>query len=359
MSEISNLWFWLLAETSLLLLAAAVFFAIRYKGLAGKIRDYLERRLAFEQALAKTAKDLAQNFEQRVKERVEQGDLGEETARLLEQSRTSFVEGALEAFREVKGEQSNFWNGVYTKFLEAMLTMSERIEELLGSSAAEESENLDPQDDDIGVADADDEADAQAPELDIQEDSSGEAVIAAPDTGIVHDDSEELDNLRRIIRFQTRKIDELVDFRRRFGDLQVSFHNIRASNTRLKQQLYDLVWKKDATNEQSEEMEQIMTEFERSNQELKLCVDTLESENERLRGAVEGIGDQQEKYADQVSQIAAKDDEILAEQVGTLEQNLDVVSKERDALQEELRVLQREYVSLYAQQQARTQGLNT
>jgi len=343
----------LLVEASLLFLVGAVFFALRYKGLARKIRDYLARRAAFEQELAKTAQDLAQHLNDSVKDRVEQGDLGEESARLLEQARVDFVAGALQSFRDAKGEQKGFWKGVNSQFINAVLGLAGRIEELLIQPKLEEGGNLDPADD---LAEADDEV-AEAPDLNITEDGFGEAVIESGGAVIVHNDSEEMDNLRRVIRFQTRKIDELVDFRRRFDDLQVSFHNIRAVNTRLKQQLYDLVWKKEDGSNNAEEVEKIMAEFERSNQELKLCVDTLESENTRLKGAVEGIGDQQEKYAAQVGEMANIGDEELAERASALEQDLDKATVERDALQEELRVLQREYVSLYAQQQARAQGL--
>ena len=317
----------LLAEAVVIFVVVAIYFAFRYRKLRRNVRRYLQRRKQFLLVLEETREALKASRKQAIQQWIAEHDGSNEQAEAIENARLEYVDACIESFRSSEGELYRFWRGAYS----GMHGIFSRLADCSAKSQP------------AGIIDQQPNATATPkPEQTSQSDLTPE------------DEETRLAYLERIIRYQASKISELNEFRWRFEELNTRFINIRANNERLKQKLYDLLWAQENQEQgpDAQALEQAMAEFERSNKELALCVETLEEENRRLQAHSEQSEQAQAEYLQSVETQAERSQDELAGDLTTLQTQLDEAQQDNTALRKELADLQREYVALYAQQQA-------
>ena len=317
----------LLAEAVIIFLIVAIYFAFRYRKLRRKVRHYLERRKQFLLVLEETRQALNVSRKQAIEQWIAEHQGDQEQAEAIEDARLAYVDACIESFRSSEGELYRFWRGAYAGLHDIFCRLANTTAKSQSAPAIEhEPESATPQD--------------------------AEPENQTPITP--QDEESRIAYLERVIRYQASKIAELNDFRWRFEDINTRFVNIRASNERLKQTLYDLLWAQENQDQgpDPKALEQAMAEFERSNKELALCVETLEAENRRLQEHSEQSEQAQTDYLQSVESQAERSQDDLAGEITTLQTQLEEAQQDNAALRKELADLQREYVALYAQQQA-------
>jgi uncharacterized protein YukE len=333
----------LIGEALILLILAVVWYRLKFRRLDARIRAYLQRRRQFLTLLEETRTAVKATRKHAIADWAQRHQGQEEAGRAIEDARLEYLDQCIETCKECDGELYRFWNGSYGSLYSILAELSEKLEQI-DNRSAEPPERADLQDEDAEDTDFDELFDAV---------DADDAVTLPKDAG----EDARIAELERVVRYQSGKLSELNEFRWRYEELTNQFVNIRASNERLKNTLYDLLWKQENASEQegghdTKALEEAMAEFERSNKEMAMCLSTLEEENARLKNQVETIDEEQEAYIVAVSSHEGDSVEHLANQVEQLENTLAEQRKSNEQLQAELKDLQREYVALYAQQQA-------
>ncbi len=162
---------------------------------------------------------------------------------------------------------------------------------------------------------------------------------------------QEIERLTEDITNQKGKSSELLKWKVMFEDLQAKFKQIKNINMKLKGAIETLV--PDA--EKSKEYEQLISDLELNNNELDLCLETLENKNDELEKRaitsehkVEGLNRKLQDYVSKAKyNMALSENKSLELKVDSLKKQLESQAKEYENLEKNYAWLENEYNALY------------
>jgi chromosome segregation ATPase len=144
---------------------------------------------------------------------------------------------------------------------------------------------------------------------------------------------------------------EIEEWKQVFNGLQSKFEGIRNANSSLKESIRQLI----PTAERSDSYNKIITDIERNNKELDMCIATLQKENEELRERTESVQKNINKMSAQLNNSvsqkdydsAVADKHQLERKVSKLQDELADMTNQYEGLEKNYLWLEKEYNALY------------
>lgn len=163
--------------------------------------------------------------------------------------------------------------------------------------------------------------------------------------------SGEIHRLRDEVENLGQRNEQLAVWKDMFNTLQTKVEQIRSVNAKLKDSIALLV----PEAERSKEYEQLISDFEKNNNELDMCIGTLRKENSELDHKTKSFARDIDKLKKKLEQSVSNEEHknILAQKkslelkVEGLKEELAQITKEYDNLQKNYVWLEKEYNALY------------